>query len=529
MPISTPSTLWLKWLLAFIAALLVGTLLGSLVQTQFNLLAIQSMGFPVPFEVRLMTSAQDLLFFGPVFAALFGGSFLVSQPVSLLINRWLPPVWHPPLCAAGAAAGLGVTLKLVDTLAPMPTLIAATRSASGTLALVACAALAGWLFARWSPNRPAHPVRSPATACTVLLLVGVASLPSEPAQADEPVRYRIETLAEGLEHPWSLAFLPDGGLLVTERPGRLRHIDAGGHLQPPISGVPEVHARGQSGLFDVLLAKDFEHSRQLYLSYACGTPSANHTCLARARWQGSALRDREEVFRTRPAKAGSAHFGGRLAWLEDDTLILTLGDGFDYREQAQNVANPIGGTVRLNPDGSIPADNPFRHRADAAPELYTLGHRNVQGLFFDAPSGVLFSHEHGPKGGDEVNVLVPGENYGWPAVTHGLDYTGARVSPYEQWPGIRPPLWHWTPSIAPSGLTRYSGPLFPEWEGSLLIGGLASRQVHRLTLTNGVVTEQKPLFGELRARIRDVRVGPEGAVYLLTDSSEGRVLRVTPD
>ena len=527
MPTSLPS--WSRWLLAFIAALLVGTLLGSLVQTQFNLLAIQSMGFPVPLDVRLVTSAQDLLFFGPVFAALFGGSFLVSQPLALLINRWLSPLWHPLLCALGAALGLAVTLKLVDALAPMPTLIAATRSASGTLALLACAALAGWLFARWRPYRSTRPVRSPLATSAVLVLVGALGFLSEPSSSSESADYRIETVAEGLEHPWSVAFLPEGGLLVTERPARLRHIDAQGHLHAPISGVPEVYAQGQSGLFDVLLANDFERSRRLYLSYACGSHSANHTCLARARWQDSALREVEEIFRTRPAKTASAHFGGRLAWLDDGTLVMTLGDGFDYREQAQNVSNHLGGTVRLNPDGSVPADNPFRSQTGAAPELYTLGHRNVQGLFFDATSGTLFSHEHGPKGGDELNILAPGGNYGWPAVTHGLDYTGARVSPYKQRPGIRPPLWHWTPSIAPSGLTRYTGTLFPEWEGSLLVGGLASRQVHRLTFTDGVITEQAPLFGELKARIRDVRVGPDGAVYLLTDSPEGKVLRVTPD
>ena len=473
MPTSLPS--WSRWLLAFIAALLVGTLLGSLVQTQFNLLAIQSMGFPVPLDVRLVTSAQDLLFFGPVFAALFGGSFLVSQPLALLINRWLSPLWHPLLCALGAALGLAVTLKLVDALAPMPTLIAATRSASGTLALLACAALAGWLFARWRPYRSTRPVRSPLATSAVLVLVGALGFLSEPSSSSESADYRIETVAEGLEHPWSVAFLPEGGLLVTERPARLRHIDAQGHLHAPISGVPEVYAQGQSGLFDVLLANDFERSRRLYLSYACGSHSANHTCLARARWQDSALREVEEIFRTRPAKTASAHFGGRLAWLDDGTLV------------------------------------------------------KVQGLFFDATSGTLFSHEHGPKGGDELNILAPGGNYGWPAVTHGLDYTGARVSPYKQWPGIRPPLWHWTPSIAPSGLTRYTGTLFPEWEGSLLVGGLASRQVHRLTFTDGVITEQAPLFGELKARIRDVRVGPDGAVYLLTDSPEGKVLRVTPD
>ncbi len=267
----------------------------------------------------------------------------------------------------------------------------------------------------------------------------------------------------------------------------------------------------------------------LYLSYACGSHSANHTCLARARWNGSSLVDLEEIFRTQPAKVGSAHFGGRLAWLEDKTLVLTLGDGFDYREQAQNLTNHIGSSVRLNPDGSVPEDNPFVDQAETRPEIYTLGHRNVQGLFFDASSGTLFSHEHGPKGGDELNVLEPGENYGWPAVTHGLDYTGARVSPYSQWPGLRPPLWHWTPSIAPSGLTRYSGALFSDWQGNLLVGGLASRRVHRLTVKKGKVEEVETLFAELGARIRDVRTGPEGAIYLLTDSPEGKVLRVMPE
>lgn len=343
------------------------------------------------------------------------------------------------------------------------------------------------------------------------------------AAAAQRDAYRIETIAQGLEHPWSLAFLPDGGLLVTERAGRLRVIDAGSGLRPePVAGVPQAHVAGQAGLFDVALAPDVAHSRWLYLSYACGDAAANNTCLARGRFTGAMLSDVRTVFEAQPNKRGNAHYGGRIAFLPDGTLVLTLGDGFDYREQAQDPGNHIGTLVRLNADGSLPGDNPFGNA------VWSYGHRNPQGLAYDDVTRRLISHEHGPRGGDEINIIEPGSNYGWPIATSGLDYSGARITPYERVPGTVAPLLEWTPSIAPSGLAIYRGELFAHWRGDLLVGALVARAVYRVRVQADTASVQERLFAALDERIRDVRVGPDGAVYLLTDSAHGRVLRVLP-
>ena len=340
--------------------------------------------------------------------------------------------------------------------------------------------------------------------------------------------YQVETLADGLSNPWSLAFLPDGGMLVTERSGQLRLIDAAGQLRAePVAGVPEAFVNGQSGLMEVALAPDFAESGELFLSYSCGTRDANHTCLAAATFNGEALENTHEIFRVQPAKKGSAHYGGRIAFLPDNTLLLTLGDGFDYREQAQNTANHLGSIVRLNRDGSAPEDNPFVGQADAMPELYSIGHRNVQGILVD-DAGRVFSHEHGPRGGDEINLIEAGKNYGWPKITYGIDYNGSQISPYTELPGLEQPLVYWDPSIAPSGMTLYQGELFPEWQGSLLVSALAGKEVRRVELKGNAAGEQESLFTELGRRFRDVRTGPDGAVYLLTDSPSGQLLRVVP-
>ncbi|MEP2615769.1 PQQ-dependent sugar dehydrogenase, partial [Marinobacter alexandrii] len=333
----------------------------------------------------------------------------------------------------------------------------------------------------------------------------------------------------GLEHPWSLAFLPDGGALVTERPGRLRRITAAGELVPgEVSGLPEVFSSGQAGLFEVLISEDFASSGLVFLSYACGVESANHLCVARAKLGEDRLENVEEIFRALPAKKGDAHYGGRMAQLPDASLIITLGDGFDYREQAQVLGNHLGSVVRIGTDGVAPEDNPFIDSPDARPEVFSYGHRNVQGLVYDPVEQLLISHEHGPRGGDEINVLRPGQNYGWPVITYGLDYTGARITPFTEYPNMEQPLLQWTPSIAPSGMTRYRGELFPEWRGDLFVGALADRSVRRVEFVDGEAEDVETLFKELKARIRDVITGPDGALYLLTDESDGRVLRVSP-
>ncbi|GIZ10948.1 PQQ-dependent sugar dehydrogenase [Pseudomonas sp. NCCP-436] len=341
--------------------------------------------------------------------------------------------------------------------------------------------------------------------------------------------YRIEVLSEGLEHPWSLAFLPDGRMLVTERVGRLRILEADGRIDPePVAGLPEIFVTGQAGLLEVALDPDYHDNRWIYLSYSYGDAEANNTRLARARLVDGELQDLQVLFTARPLKAGAAHYGGRMTFLADKTLILTLGDGFDWREEAQNPTNHLGKIVRLSRDGSVPSDNPLVGQAGNAPEIYSLGHRNVQGIFFDAENGRLYSHEHGPRGGDELNLIKPGNNYGWPLATFGVDYTGARISPYSSLPGLSDPLLHWTPSVAPAGLTLYRGELFPQWQGDLFVATLAEGSVRRIRIHGDRLAGEDILFEELGERIRDVRSGPDGALYLLTDSEEGRLLRVLP-
>ncbi len=340
--------------------------------------------------------------------------------------------------------------------------------------------------------------------------------------------YTIETVAEGLAFPWSLAFLPDGDILVTERDGRLRVIRNGELLPDPVAGVPETFVRGQGGLMDIRLHPDFASNQLIYLSYSHGTRDANQLRVARAKYAGDSLTDLEVIFGAEPLKDTPIHYGARLAFLPDGTLLITSGDGFTYREQAQVLDNHWGKTVRINDDGSIPSDNPFVNTDGARPEIWTYGHRNQQGLVVDGETGRVYLHEHGPMGGDELNILQPGANYGWPAATYGLDYSGARISPFRELAGTELPLEYWVPSIAPGGMTLYSGEAFPEWQGDLFVAALANMSVRRLVMEDGVIAGQDTLFTDLEERFREVRAGPDGYLYLLTDSADGRILRVRP-
>ena len=341
-------------------------------------------------------------------------------------------------------------------------------------------------------------------------------------------QYTIESAAENLELPWSLALLPDGSMLVTERPGRLRIIRDGELLETPVASAPDVFFAGQGGLFDVVLDSNFETNRTIYLSYAHGNQSANATQILRAVLNGNSLRDQQIIFTVEPYKQGALHFGGRITFLPDGTLLMPIGDGFRYREEAQKLDTLLGKIVRIHSDGAIPDDNPFAGRDDARPEIWTYGHRNPQAILFDTVSGNVYAHEHGPRGGDELNLIEAGSNYGWPVITRGRDYNYASISPYTEYPGMEQPMVDWTPSIAPAGMTIYWGDLFPDWRGDLFVAALLERAVRRLDMENGQVVGQELLFSELGERMRDVRAGPEGALYLLTDSKDGRVLRVTP-
>jgi aldose sugar dehydrogenase len=341
--------------------------------------------------------------------------------------------------------------------------------------------------------------------------------------------YRVTEIAKELDHPWSMAFLPDGSMLVTERAGRLRLIK-GGSLQPQsIAGVPDVHTGGQAGLFDIVLHPNFAQNSIVYLTYAAGTALANGTQVMRARFDGSTLRDSQVIFKATPLKDTDNHYGGRMAFLPDGTFVLTIGEGFEYREKAQDLTSDLGKLVRLNEDGSVPHDNPFLGQASVRPEIYTWGHRNPQGLVFDAQRGRLYETEHGPRGGDELNIIVAHRNYGWPVITYGMDYSGAYVSPYTERPGLEQPVIYWTPSIAPSGLTLYRGDKFPAWRGDLFVGALAFKHLRRVHLDeSGEVVGQEELLNDLHWRIRDVRAAPDGYLYVCTDESDGRVLRLEP-
>ncbi|MCB9959602.1 MAG: PQQ-dependent sugar dehydrogenase [Rhodospirillaceae bacterium] len=373
-----------------------------------------------------------------------------------------------------------------------------------------------------------------ATALLLLPHAALAQSSEGPALASPPPgeiareAVRVETVASGLEHPWSLAVLPDGDLLVTERPGRLRRIHDGA-VSAPIAGVPAVWVDRQAGLFDVVLDPDFTATRLLYLSYAHGSGGANTLRVARARLAGDALDDLEVIFEAQPYRATSAHYGGRLAFLPDGTLLVSNGEGYAYREEAQRLDSHFGTIVRLFPDGGMPQDNPFFGHEHVQPFVYTYGHRNVQGLAWDPVTGGPIAHEHGPRGGDEINLLTPGANYGWPLATYGIDYSGALISPYQTYPGTVQPVLYWAPSIAPSGLAVYQGDLFAGWDGDLLVGALAGQHLRRVIRDDsGVITGQTALLADLGQRIRDVRVAPDGSVYVLTDAADGAVLRLTP-
>ncbi len=366
------------------------------------------------------------------------------------------------------------------------------------------------------------PLKPVAVAALCVMALGSFNAASRAAD------YTLNTLAEGLAFPWSLAFLPDGDILVTERDGQLRLIQNGVLQFEPVTGVPDSYVAGQGGLMDVRLHPDFEQNRLIYLSYAHGDGDANQLRVARAEYADGALTDLEVVFGAEPMKGTPVHYGARIAFMTDGKLLITSGDGFIHRERAQLLDNHFGKTVRVNDDGSVPDDNPFVGTDGALPEIWTYGHRNQQGLVVDPESGRVYLHEHGPMGGDELNIIEPGKNYGWPVATYGLDYSGARISPFQEYSGMEMPVEYWVPSIAPGGMTLYDGEAFPAWQGDIFVAALANMTVRRLDLENGEVQGQEILFADVGERFREVRTGPDGYLYLLTDSPDGRVIQVRP-
>jgi aldose sugar dehydrogenase len=338
----------------------------------------------------------------------------------------------------------------------------------------------------------------------------------------------VETVARGLRHPWGLAFLPDGRMLVTERPGQMRIATRDGKLSPPLAGVPRVFASGQGGLLDVALDRDFARNNTIYFCFAEPANGVGRTSMARARLADAKLEDVRVIFRQEGPLSSGNHFGCRIVQTPDNNLFLTTGDHFTHRDEAQNLANHLGKTIRIRPDGSVPPDNPFVNRPGAKPEIWSYGHRNMQGAALQPGSNRYWTHEHGARGGDEVNITEAGKNYGWPVITHGVDYSGAKIGIGSRKEGMEQPVWQWTPSIAPSGMAFSAGDLFPAWRGHLFVGALAGKKLVRLEVNGEKIMKEERLLTELGERIRDVRSGPDGALWLLTDSPAGRILRIAP-
>jgi aldose sugar dehydrogenase len=356
----------------------------------------------------------------------------------------------------------------------------------------------------------------------------LACTPNAPATAPPTTTLKVTEVATKLAYPWGLAVLPDGSMLVTERDGRLRVIRDGKLVAAPISGVSAVLNEGQGGLFDVVLHPDFATNNLVYLSFAKGTKAANHTTIVRGIYDGARLANVQTVFEAGPDKDTDAHFGGRMMFLPDKTLMLTIGEGYAYRDKAQDLSTDFGKIIRITDTGQPAPGNPFIGQAGKRPEIYSYGHRNMQGLVRDPATGTIYEHEHGPKGGDEINVIAAGKNYGWPVITYGVDYSGAPISLKNKEPGMEQPITFWVPSIAPSGMAFYTGDMFPDWKGDLIVTALAGQQVRRVNLEKGAVASQEVYLTERGERYRHVVQAPDGSLLVLTDDAEGKVLRLTP-
>lgn len=525
-------------LLPWLFAVLVTSVLGSLAQSTLNIISVFEMGSYASGRDWWRTILHDLLTFAPFYALLVGVAFLFAFPAALVLARKWPRLRSVLLGAAGAV-GLAVAFVFANEISAVPTVISATRHVTGFVVMLATGVIGAWVFA-FTSGKPEFRSQKGFTwthlAFPVVMLIASFALhlsmrPERQLAIDDyPLEnYRVAIVVKGLEYPWSMVQLPDGRRLVTERTGDIRIIDGeGALLKRPLEGVPEVVFGVQGGLLDMELSPHFARDRTLFLSYACGSVDANNLCVGRGELNGDKLENFQRLFQAEPLKDTTVQFGSRIVFLPDDTMVVSIGDGFDLREDAQDLNNHIGKLVRLNMDGSVPDDNPFVGQEGKRPEIYSYGHRNPQGLFYHADSGRLYESEHGPYGGDEVNIIEPGVNYGWPLATEGINYPGSNITPHDELEGMRGPVKSWTPSIAPSGMTVYQGDGFPEFNGDLLVSGLAGRGVFRLNIEDGELVSDQRLFHELDKRIRDVIIGEEGELYLLTDNASGEIIRIDP-
>lgn len=361
----------------------------------------------------------------------------------------------------------------------------------------------------------------------------VSAVVAEQTNAPQPSfksRVSVETVAKGLNHPWGMQFLPDGRMLVTERAGRMRIVDVSGALSPPVAGVPPVFATGQGGLLDVALDPGFANNGRIFFSYAeprgAGTAATSvASATLTLTGNGGALSSVKVIFRQEPGTTGGNHFGSRIAIARDGNLFITVGERYQ-RDRAQDMTTHYGKVIRVSPDGAVPPDNP-KWPLEAKPQIWSLGHRNVQAAAIDPATGRLWTIEHGARGGDELNHPEAGKNYGWPIITYGMDYNGSKIGVGTQREGLEQPVYYWDPSIAPSGMAFYSHDRFPQWKGSIFVGALAGQHVARLVMRGDEVVGEEKLLGDIGERFRDIRQGTDGAIYALTDNPEGRLLRVT--
>jgi aldose sugar dehydrogenase len=382
---------------------------------------------------------------------------------------------------------------------------------------------------------------APRTAVAVIALVAMVVMAgcdaAEPRVGDAGANthpdvtathdYQVNELVTGLEHPWALAFLPGGDILITERPGRIRLVRDGVLRGEPVQGAPSAEPGGQGGMMDIVAHPDFESNRLVYISYSKAVPGGRTTAVARARWEDDRLQGLEDVVVVQAAGGGGQHFGGRIVFDRDGYMYLTIGDR-GTGDRAADLTDHAGTTIRLHDDGRVPTDNPFVDRDDARPEIFTFGNRNAQGMALHPETGEVWQNEHGPRGGDEINRMEPGADYGWPRVNYGTHYDGRPIPDPQPGEGTTLPLLYWIPSIAPSGMAFYTGDRFPNWRGNVLNGALAGRHLRRVVFDGTDVLHQEELLADYGERIRDVRTGPDGFIYFLTDSSEGVLARLEP-
>ncbi len=521
--------------IALLVAILVVGVLGSVVQTQVSLAALTVGAIDVAVSTRLVLTIEDAIRFGPVMCAIAAAGLI---PALVLGDRLTRQTRRTPRLmglALLAAAAMWCVFTGLGLFTPMPDLVAATASAAGLAAMCATGLVGGLVFGKMTAPgvRQGWNVKTVCLAVALLAIPGLSFYVMAPAAGGpvdnvNPEDYRVQTIVQDLDRPWSLAFLPDGRLLVTEMAGRLLAISAdGARSEIAIPDLPTVFAvGGVAGMMEVAVDPSFASTGWVYLTMSYGDASANGTRLVRGRLVDDILQDVRVLFSSTP-KATHGNNGGRLAFLPDGTIVLTVGDGLAQIE-AQNVANHLGSVVRLDRDGGTPSDNPRFDPPGAAPELYSIGHRNAQGIVYDPVTSSVLVSEHGPRGGDELNVVVAGKNYGWPLVTQGIDYSFANVSPLRHYVGLVDPLMDWTPSIAPSGLSVYQGSLFDGWTGDLLVPALKERSIRRVIREHGRIVGEQRLLAEHGQRIRDVRGAPDGAILVLTDGPQGKLLRLVP-